>query len=44
MVLFLKLPNTSFTEVFKELINHHILGIVTPEGRSYYLNLKKLIK
>ena len=40
-----KSSNTSFTDVFKELINHYILGIVTPEGRSYYLNLqKKLIK
>ena len=38
-----KSSNTSFTDVFKELINHYILEIVTPEGRSYYLNLKKLI-
>ena len=36
-----KTSNTTFTEVFKELINHHILGIVTQEGRSYYLNLQK---
>ena len=38
-----KTSNTTFTEVFKELINHHILGIVTQEGRSYYLNLQKKI-
>ena len=36
-----KTSNTTFTDVFKELINHHILGIVTQEGRSYYLNLQK---
>jgi hypothetical protein len=34
----------SFTEVYKELINHHILGIVNEEGREYYLTLQKTTK
>ncbi len=33
--------DTSFTDVFNEMINHHILGIVNDEGRKYYLNLQK---
>ena len=36
--------NVSFTDVYKELINHHILGIVNEEGREYYLNLQKTTK
>lgn len=36
--------NVSFTEVYKELINHHILGIVNEEGREYYLTLQKTTK
>ena len=31
----------SFSDVFKELINHHMLGIVNEDGRKYYLNLQK---
>ena len=33
--------DTSFTDVFNEMINHHILGIVNDEGRKYYQNLQK---
>ncbi len=36
--------NVSFADVYKELINHHILGIVNDEGRKYYLNLQKTTK
>ena len=32
--------DTSFADVFNEMINHHILGIVNDEGRKYYLNLQ----
>ena len=28
------------TEVFNEMINHYILGIVNEDGREYYLNLQ----
>jgi hypothetical protein len=31
----------TFSDVFKELINHHMLGIVNEDGRKYYLNLQK---
>jgi len=37
--------NVSFSDVFNEMINHYILGIVNDNGRKYYLNLqKKLLK
>jgi AcrR family transcriptional regulator len=36
--------NVSFSDVYKELINHHILGIVNEEGRKYYLNFQKTTK
>jgi hypothetical protein len=36
--------NVSFSYVYKELINHHILGIVNEEGRKYYLNFQKTTK
>jgi hypothetical protein len=40
-----KAGEVTFTEVFQQMMNHYILGIVTDQGRSYYLNLqKKLIK
>ena len=40
-----KAGEATFTEVFQQMMNHYILGIVTDQGRSYYLNLQKnLIK
>lgn len=33
--------DTSFTDVFNEMMSHHILGIVNDKGREYYLNLQK---
>ena len=40
-----KTGEATFTEVFQQMMNHYILGIVTDQGRSYYLNLQKnLIK
>ena len=36
--------NVSFSDVYKELINHHVLGIVNEEGRKYYLNFQKTTK
>ena len=40
-----KAGEATFTEVFQQMMNHYILGIVTDKGRSYYLNLQKnLIK
>ena len=42
--LLFKASDVSFSEVFNEMINHYILGIVNEDGRKYYLNLKnKLI-
>jgi AcrR family transcriptional regulator len=39
--LLFKANDVSFSEVFNEMINHYILGIVNENGREYYLNLKK---
>ena len=39
--LLFKANDISFSEVFNEMINHYILGIVNENGREYYLNLKK---
>jgi len=36
--------NVSFSDIYKELINHHVLGIVNEEGRKYYLNFQKTTK
>ena len=42
--LLFKAVDVSFSEVFNEMINHYILGIVNEDGRKYYLTLKnKLI-
>lgn len=42
--LLFKASDVSFSEVFNEMINHYILGIVNEDGRKYYLKLKnKLI-
>lgn len=38
--LLFKKAEVSFTEVFNEMINHYILGIVNDDGRKYYLNLQ----
>lgn len=35
-----KSSEISFTEVFNEMINHYILGIVNEDGREYYLKLQ----
>ena len=39
--LLFKTNDVSFSEVFNEMINHYVLGIVNEDGRKYYLNLKK---
>ena len=42
--LLFKVGDISFSEVFNEMINHYILGIVNEDGLKYYLTLKnKLI-
>ena len=42
--LLFKSSEVSFSEVFNEMINHYILGIVNEDGLEYYLNLQnKLI-
>jgi hypothetical protein len=38
--LLFKANDISFSEVFNEMINHYILGIVNEDGREYYLNLQ----
>ena len=38
--LLFKSNDVSFSEVFNEMINHYILGIVNEDGREYYLNLQ----
>jgi len=38
--LLFKANDVSFSEVFNEMINHYILGIVNEDGREYYLNLQ----
>ena len=38
--LLFKANDISFSEVFNEIINHYILGIVNENGREYYLNLQ----
>ena len=38
--LLFKANDVSFTEVFNEMINHYILGIVNEDGREYYLNMQ----
>jgi hypothetical protein len=38
--LLFKANDISFSEVFNEMINHYILGIVNENGREYYLNLQ----
>jgi len=38
--LLFKANDVSFSEVFNEMINHYILGIVNENGREYYLTLQ----
>ena len=39
-----KSAKASFTAVFYEMINHHILGVVNDKGRKYYLKLKRTLQ
>lgn len=39
-----KSNKVSFTDVFNEMINHYILGIVNEDGRKYYTNLQKKLQ